>query len=1231
VTHWSAQLMSDHLRGEGMPVSFAEVARIWRDLGLQPHRIETFTFSTDPQLEAKICDVVGLYLDPPEKAAVVSIDEKSHDSGVGPDRTAATDAFRSGRAPRPRLPAPRHHHPFAALEVATGRITADACRPRHRNGEFLAFLKQVAKAHPKVKLHVACDNYGTHSHPNVNKWLARDPRITMHFAPTGASWMNMAEIFFGVITRQAMRGGTVTSGPDLIAAIRIFIDAYKRTLRTVRLDHDRGSDPQQGQPSKDLRHGTLADTPSSHPGAGSIPGATPVLAWSGSHREGHRVTLWGRRKQCGVLDGLLADVRAGRSRALVVRGEPGIGKTALLGYAADTAQDFQVARAEGAESEMELPFAALHQLCGRMLGRLDRLPGPQREALGVAFGLRLGSAPDRFLVGLAVLGLLSGVAADQPLLCLIDDAQWMDQSSAQALAFVARRLDAESVAMLFGTRDPAEGGDLTGIAELALEGLSDADARALLGSVLPGPLDERVRDRIIAESGGNPLALLELPHTATAAELAGGFGLPGAGPLSGRIEDIYGRRLAALPAATQQLLLLAAAEPTGDPALLWRAAGRLGIGIEAAHAAESEGMLEFGARLTFRHPLVRSAIYRSTSPRERRAAHRALAEATDPQLDPDRRALHRAHAAVGPDEDIAADLERSAGRAQARGGLAAAAAFLEQAARLTPTTARRGERALGAAKAKHQAGAPDAALALLATAQAGPLDELQRARVDLLLGQIAFAVNRGSDAPPLLLAAAKRFEPLDVGLARETYLDALRAALFVGRLANGGGVLEVARAARTAPASPQPPRAADLLLDGLVLLITEGYPAATPVLRRALSAFRSEDFTREEGLRWLWLACRAAANLWDDEAWAVLALRQVQLARDAGALTVLPIALNSRIYMHLNAGELSAAAALIEEAEAITEATGSQLAPYGVLLLAGWRGREAEASGLIEANLKAVVARGEGLGLTVIQWASAVLYNGLGRWEDALAAAQQASEDPHEQLFSTWAAVELIEAATRSGVPELVAGALERLLPSTGASGTDWALGIEARSRALISDGEAAERFYREAIDRLGRTRIRVELARAHLLYGEWLRRENRRIDAREQLRTAHQMLTSMGAAGFAERAERELQATGERVRKRTVDTPAQLTAREAQIARLAGDGLSNHEIAAQLFMSPRTVEYHLHKIFTKLAITSRNQLHRALAHGRSEESRNSTPASAPPPPEPYAMPPSDHPGRPGG
>jgi DNA-binding CsgD family transcriptional regulator/tetratricopeptide (TPR) repeat protein len=914
--------------------------------------------------------------------------------------------------------------------------------------------------------------------------------------------------------------------------------------------------------------------------------------------------LWGRRQQCTALDGLLAEVRAGRSRVLVIRGEAGIGKTALLDYAAETAPDFRAARAEGVESEMELPFAALHQLCGPMLSRLGRLPGPQREALGVAFGLCPGGTPDRFLVGLAVLGLLSEVAADRPLLCLVDDAQWLDQASAQALAFVARRLDSESVALLFGTRDPAGGGDLAGLPGLALEGLADADARALLASVIPGRLDERVRDRIIAESGGNPLALLELPRGMTAAELAGGFGLPGAGPLSGRIEGIFERRLAPLPEMTRLVLLLAAAEPTGDPALLWRAAGNLGISAQdAAAPAEADGLLTVGARVIFRHPLVRSAVYQAASAADRRRVHRALAEATDPGTDPDRRAWHRAQAAAGPDEDIAAELERSAGRAQARGGFAAAAAFLERATELTLEPPRRAERALAAAQAKFQAGAFDAALGLLATAESGPLDAFQRALVDLLRGQIAFASSLDSDAPPpkLLLAAARQFEPLDVRLARETYLEALSAALLAGRLALGGSVREAAAAARAAPRPPRPARAPDLLLDGLALVITEGYPAAVPILKQAVSAFRSADVSREEELRWIWQACHGAGLLWDYGSWDLLSARRVELARAAGALTALPSAFNTRVGVHLFAGEFDVAASLVAEVESVTEATGSSIAPYAALGLAALRGREAEALELIEAATKDAQRRGEGGGLSFVRWATAVLCNGLSRYEQALAAAQQASENSPADLFANWAVAELIEAAARSGVPELAADALDRLSATARASGSDWAFGVEARSRALCSEGESAETLYREAIDRLGRTRLRVELGRAHLLYGEWLRRENRRIEAREQLRTAHEMFTAMGADGFAERAARELLATGERVRKRTAHASARLTARETQISRLAGDGLSNAEIAAQLFMSPRTVEYHLHKVFTKFGISSRNQLHGVLASRRNE------------------------------
>jgi DNA-binding CsgD family transcriptional regulator len=904
--------------------------------------------------------------------------------------------------------------------------------------------------------------------------------------------------------------------------------------------------------------------------------------------EGPAEVLHGRRVEREALERLLDAVRRGQSRVLVVSGEPGVGKTALLESAIASASGFRVARAVGVESEMELAFAALQQLCAPLLDRLDRLPAPQRDALGVAFGLRAGDAPDRFLVGLAVLSLLAEVAEERPFLCVVDDAQWLDRASAQALVFVARRLLAEPVALVLVTREP--GDELQGFQELVVEGLRDGDARALLSSAVRVPLDERVRDRLVAETRGNPLALLELPRGLTPAELAGGFGLLDAPGLSGRIEDSFRRRLAGLPADTQRLLLVAAAEPVGDPALVWRAADRLGIAVKAA--SETDGLLAIGTSVTFRHPLVRSAVYRAASPGERQTVHRALADATDPEVDPDRRAWHLAQATSGFDEDVASELERSAGRAQARGGLAAAAAFLERAAVLTPEPSRRAARALAAAQAKHQAGAFDSALRLVNIAESGPIDELQRARVDLLRGQIAFSLGRSSDAPPLLLKAAKRLEPLDQRLARDTYLEALTAVFFPGILASDESVLETARAARAAPTSSQPPRASDLLLDGLGLLITEGYAAGTPTLRTAVNAFRDEDISRGEGRLWLSFASRVAAFLWDDETSDVLSARFVQQARDAGALSVLPLALAIRSAVHLFAGEFAMASSLLEEVSAVNEVTGASPAPYVGLAHVAFHGREAEAAQLIEATTREAVRRGEGPGgLTFVHWVTAVLHNGLGRYEEALAAAQQAAEDTHASWWRNWGSVELIEAAARSGEAELAVDALAQLSETTGASGTDWALGVEARSRALLTDGEVAEPLYRVAIQRLERTRVRVELARAHLVYGEWLRRERRRLDAREQLRTAHELFTEFGMEAFAERARVELEATGEHARKRSVETLDDLTPREAQISRLAAGGATNQEIAAQLFISPSTVDYHLRKAFRKLGIKSRHQL----------------------------------------
>jgi DNA-binding CsgD family transcriptional regulator len=913
--------------------------------------------------------------------------------------------------------------------------------------------------------------------------------------------------------------------------------------------------------------------------------------------------LLGRHSERQVFDRLLATVRSSQSGVLVVRGEPGVGKTALLGYAVESARGFRVVRAVGVESEMELPFAALQQLCAPALERAERLPTPQREALGVAFGLIAGPAPDRFLVGLAVLSLLSELSQEQPLLCVVDDAQWLDRASEQALAFVARRLLAECVGLVIAAREPGE--ELKGLPELIVRGLGNGDARTLLDQVLRGPLDEQVRAQIVAETRGNPLALLELPRGMSPAELAGGFGLPVALPLSGRIEASFRRRLEGLPSETRRLLLVAAAEPAGDPSVLWRAAERLGIGVAAADAAESEGLFEVGAAVTFRHPLARSAVYRSATAQERRAAHSALAEATNPEINPHCRAWHRAKATPIPDEDVASELDRSADRAQARGGFAAAAAFLENAAALTPDPARRSERALAAAQAKYQAGALDAALRLVVTAESGPLDEFQRAQVDVLRAQISFASNRGNEAPALLLKAAQRFQPLDVKLAREIYLDALSAAIFAGRLASRSGVVEVAEAARAAPPSAQPARPPDLLLDGLVLLFTEDYSAGVPLLRRALSAFRGDELSREEGLRWLWVACHAAGLLWDYDSWDVLSARLVKLGREIGALSALPIGLSTRAGVHLLAGELSQATGMVEEVAAVTEVTGTSIGPYGALALDAFRGRQSDTSELIEVATKEVVGRGEGEALTFIQWATAVLYNGLGHYEEALAASQLAGEDSRAVWFSTWGLVELIEAATRSGKPERAAEALERFVErvseTTSGDRTDWAFGVESRSRALLSAGEAAETLHRQAIEALGRTRLRVEVARAHLLYGEWLRRERRRLEARKELRTAHELFTEFGMEAFAERARVELEATGEHARKRTVETLYELTSQESQVCRLAAGGATNQQIAAQLFISTSTVEYHLAKAFRKLGVKSRTQLAHHLLQPRAD------------------------------
>ncbi|MFJ9902414.1 AAA family ATPase [Streptomyces sp. NPDC101152] len=909
-------------------------------------------------------------------------------------------------------------------------------------------------------------------------------------------------------------------------------------------------------------------------------------------RRGSRAGLLGRESECKALDDLVAGARAGRSGVLVLRGEPGIGKTELLRHLLARATGCRIIRAAGVQSEMELSYAGLHQLCAPLLTGLDLLPEPQRDALGTAFGLVAGSAPDRFLVGLATLSLIADAGGDQPLVCIVDDAQWLDKASALTLEFVARRLLAESVVLVFAVREPSADHTLGSLPELSITGLTERDSRTLLDSVVTGPLDERVRDRIVAESRGNPLALLELPRGLTAAEMAGGFEPPDVWPLSSQIEQRFLLRVQALPTETRRLLIIAAAEPLGDVTLLRRAAGRLGIDADTAASREgAEDLITLDTRVRFRHPLVRSAAYRAADPSERREVHKALADATDARLDPDRRAWHLADAAVGPDETVAAELERSAGRAQARGGVAAAAAFLQRATALTEDPVRRAQRAVDAAQAKLHAGAFESAATLLATAEAGPLDELGRARIDVLHAGMAFAENRGGEAPQLLLAAARRFGRLDVALAREIHLDAIAAAIFAGRLAPGPGLREVGEAAREAPPARQP-QLSDTVLDALAVRLTDGYAAAAPMMERALEALCDERLPVSEQLRRLWLASVIASDLWDDEHWHSAATRHVTITREAGALSVLPDALDSRVFVHLIAGELTAAESLIEETAAVCAAIGNtNPGRVGPLGLAVWRGREGEARTLIDANLGEAVPRGQGATVTVTRWYEAVLCNGLGQYALALKAAREAAVEPREFSSPRWALVELIEAAVRNGSPEPAADALEQLSEATRASGTDWALGVEARSRALLSEGASAERLYREAIERLQRTRVRMDLARAYLVYGEWLRRENRRDDARAQLDVAHEMFSRFGAEAFAGRARGELQATGAKVRSHAVATPKALTSQEAQIARLAGKGLTNPEIGAQLFISRHTVEWHLRKVFSKLSISSRREI----------------------------------------
>jgi DNA-binding CsgD family transcriptional regulator len=900
--------------------------------------------------------------------------------------------------------------------------------------------------------------------------------------------------------------------------------------------------------------------------------------------------LRGRERETSALDALLRDVQAGQSRVLVLRGEAGAGKTALLDYLGDAASGGLVARAAGVEPETEIAYSTLQHLCAPLLRHLDRLPPPQRDALATGFGLSTGEPPAMLHIGMAVLGLFAEAAAEQPLICVVDDVQWLDRMSEVILTFVARRLDSESVALVFAARSPGDERLLDGLPELRIDGLSDEDARALLDTYLSGPVDARVRDRIVAEARGNPLALLELPRDLTAAELAFGFGSPTAGGATGlvsRMEEGFQQRISRLPPDTRTLLRAAAVEPVGNAPLLWRALQRLGVDRDAAAAAAAAGLLEIGTRVRFRHSLVRSAAWRSATPSELRAVHAALAEVTDPHEDPDRRAWHRAHAAAGPDEEVAEDLERSAGRALARGGRAAAASFLERAAELSLDPKLRAGRALSAAEAWQQAGAPAQVADLLAASELGPLDPLQQARRERLRAEVAFGLSHRRTAGAPLLAAAARLEHLDLAAARATYLSAVGVALHAGRLGDGD-LRRAAEAGRAVPAGLEP---AGLLLSGLSIWALDGYRAGAPLLSRAVAAI-----VADEELNLLWLAIPVAIEIRDAAAWRRLSEQGLDLARRTGALALLPTALAFRAGMLTFEGRFADAGALIEEMDALQQATGLATRPSGTLNLIAYRGQEKQAQQLLQRSIQDAETRGEGRVIAIAEHVRAILYNGLGQYSAALESARKATR--YEDLGIHSAGLgELVEAAAHTGDTATATWARARLAERTGAVGTNWALGEQALADALTGPAgqTEVEDRYREAIERLGADGLALPAARARLLLGEWLRRQARPSDARIPLRAAHEAFTVMGADGFAERAGRELAATGETVRKRSPGTPEEFTPQEAHIARLAAAGRTNPEIGTVLFLSPRTVEWHLRKVFTKLGISSRRELATAL------------------------------------
>jgi DNA-binding CsgD family transcriptional regulator len=905
--------------------------------------------------------------------------------------------------------------------------------------------------------------------------------------------------------------------------------------------------------------------------------------------------LIGRRGEQRVVADLLAAMRRGRSGVLVIRGEPGIGKTALLADSLALASDSRIVTISGAESEIELAYAGVQQLCAPFLNYLDALPGPQKNALRVALGSQeaaAGGTPDRLLVGLALLTLLGEAARDRPVVCIVDDAQWVDAASLDAIGFVARRLLADPIAIFFAARQLGAEHQLSGLPELELGGLEDADARALLREMVPGRLDERAREVLLAESGGNPLALLELHKALNPEELAGGYGLAQAASRISRISSSFERRLNELPSETVLLMLIAAADAAARSDWLWAAAERLGLDASVAQPAEDAGLITVFDGLRFRHPLIRSAVYRTAPIAARHRVHAALAQVITGSAADEHRAWHRAKAAPRPDEQIATELLRASERAGARGGVAAAAAFLALSADLTSDAELRVQRRLKAANAKLDAGAPAAASELMVSISAENDSEHVGARIALLRAKLAFAINRGRDAPPLLLAAAERLSRLDPLLSRETYLAALMAAMNVGRLPADERSMarSIAEAARSAPPAAEPPRAVDLLLDGLVVRLTDGYAAAAPLLTRGLREYLREDALGTADPRWHGVTHRVCLDLFDRAASNALAARQVEMLRAAGELTVLPAVLYQYAGLCITEGRFNQATGLIVEAEAVIAATGApplaSIRPY----LAAYRGQEQLCRTLVESAIGDATIRGEGGEVTVALCSKAILHNSYGQYAEALEACAAVSSFDDVGNYG-YMLVEMIEAATRCGEGQVAAEALERLTERADASGSKTAQGLAARSAALVAgDDPRAEAEYQRSIELLEQS-YSLYAMRTRLVYGEWLRRVRRRRDARVELRIAYDAFAAMGAEGFADRARKELTVAGETIYPGPPGQAVGLTAQESHIARLAREGHTTSEIAGQLFLSPRTVEWHLSRIFAKLGIASRRDL----------------------------------------